>query len=366
MLERLTIRDVMRACIRLKREGHRVIDAHIGAPSHDPPIPVAKALAELGEVGRDYAPFAGIDELREALSKFAKAYIGIDVEPERIFIASSGTHAVFVSILGFRGKHGLFPAPGFPIYFIQTDLLGIEYDTYNPIAEDLVSEILGKVREDTAFVVLNYPHNPTGYYPEKGVLTELYEELRDRGIYVIDDAVYHSIYYEERPEFVGDCVTDSFSKIFSVPGLRVGVVYLLEGDPVSLGRRVYGSAAGASVLSQLVCLKMLEALRPGYLEDLRSYYRVKRDILSEGLREAGFSFPNPKGAFYILAEHEKIRDSNELARKLLDPKREVCIGIVPAWSFMGKRNQFRISFGKLSEEDAGLLVHELEKLVSSQ
>jgi len=355
----------MRACIRLKKEGCRVIDAHIGAPSHEPPVPVAKALSELGEVGRDYAPFAGIDELREALSKFARAYIGIDVEPERIFVASSGSHAMLVSVLGFRGKRGLYPAPGFPIYFIQTDLLGIKCDTYDPTAPDLISEVLSKVREDTAFVVLNYPHNPTGYYPEKGVIEELYEELRDRGIYMIDDAVYHSIYYEERPEFIGDCVIDSFSKIFSVPGLRIGVVYLLEGDPKELGRRVYGSVAGASVLSQLVGLKMLEALKPSYLEELREYYKVKRDILMKGLEEAGFEFPRPKGAFYILAEHEKIKDSNGFAEELLDPSRRVCVGVVPAWSFKGKQNQFRISFGKLSEEDADLLVRELERAVKT-
>ncbi|RLG50252.1 MAG: pyridoxal phosphate-dependent aminotransferase [Thermoproteota archaeon] len=361
----LTIRDVMRACTKLKREGHKVIDAHIGAPSHEPPVPVSKVLSKLGEVGREYAPFAGIDELREALSKFAKEYIGIEVDPERVFVASSGSHAMLVSVLGFRGKRGLYPAPGFPIYFIQTELLGIKCDTYNPIAPDLVSEILGKVKDDTAFVVLNYPHNPTGYYPEKGVLVELYEELRDRGIYVIDDIVYHSIYFEERPEFIGNCMVDSFSKIFSLPGLRIGVVYMLEGDPKALGRRVYGSAAGASVLSQLVGLRMLESMKPSYLEDLREYYRVKRDVLAKGLREAGFEFPRPKGAFYILAEHEKIRDSNEFARKLLDPSREICVGVVPAWSFKGKENQFRISFGKLTEKDAEILVQELEKLVQS-
>jgi len=355
----------MRACTKLKMEGHKVIDAHIGAPSHDPPVPVAKVLPELGEVGREYAPFAGIEELREALSKFAKSYIGIEVDPDRIFVASSGSHAMLVSVLGFRGKRGLYPEPGFPIYFIQTELLGIKCDTYNPIAPDLVSEVLRKVRDDTAFVVLNYPHNPTGYYPEKGVLAELYEELRDRGVYVIDDIVYHSIYFEERPEFFGDCIIDSFSKIFSLPGLRIGVVYLLEGDPKDLGKRVYGSAAGASVLSQLVGLKMLEAMKPSYLEDLREYYKVKRDVLAKGLRAAGFHFPRPKGAFYILAEHEKIRDSNEFARKLLDPSREVCVGVVPAWSFKGKENQFRISFGKLDEKDAEILVRELKKLVQS-
>ncbi len=355
----------MRACTKLKREGHRVIDAHIGAPSHDPPVPVAEVLSNLGEVGREYAPFAGIDELREALSSFARTYIGIDVEPERVFVTSSGVHAMLVSIIGFKGKHGLFPAPAFPLYFIQTDLLGMRYDTYNPTAPDLISEIMGKVREDTAFVMLNYPHNPTGYYPERGVLIELYEKLKDRGIYVIDDVVYHAIYYEERPEFVGDCMIDSFSKTFSLPGLRVGVVYLLEGDPIEFGRRVYGTTAGASVLSQLVGLRMIKALKPSYLEDLREYYRVKRDILVKGLEQAGFEFPRPKGAFYILAEHERIKDSNEFAKKLLDPRRKVCIGVVPAQSFKGKENQFRISFGKLSRKDAEVLIDELEKAVKN-
>ncbi len=355
----------MRACIKLKREGKRVIDAHIGAPSHEPPIPVEEVLSELGEVGREYAPFAGINELREALSDFAREHIGIKVEPERIFVASSGVHAMLVTLIGFRGRRGLFPAPGFPLYFIQSELLGLKCDTYDPTAPDLVQEILGKLKEDTSFVVLNYPHNPTGYYPERGVLSELYEELRNRGIYVIDDVVYHAIYYEERPEFVGDCMVDSFSKIFSLPGLRIGVIYLIEGDPYDYGRRVYGTSAGASVPSQLIGLRMLRALSRSYLEEIREFYRVKRDLLVKGLEEAGFNFPRPKGAFYVLAEHEKIDDAEKFAEQLLNPDRDVCVGIVPATGFRGKANQFRISFGKLSELDVQILVEELKKEVGA-
>lgn len=357
----LSIRDVLKECNRLRKEGRRTIDAHIGAPSHEPPIPVSKVLGELGEIGREYTPFVGMEEFREELASYAGEMLNRRIEPDMVLVAASATHALFTSLVRFRGKHGLMPAPGFPMYFVQADLIGLNYSTYDPAHPDLISEVLSKLGADTRFVLVNYPHNPTGHYPERGVIEELYDELRSREILMINDVVYHSIYYEERPSFLGDVLIDSLSKTFSLPGIRLGWVYLLNEDPADFGQGIYGTTAGVSAVSQEIGVRMLRAVDDRYLNGVREYYRSRRDALVERLRHSGFEFPDPKGAFYLLVSHEGIDDSTKLATRLLRSDRRVCVGVVPAISFKGGRNEFRISYGRLTEADSVVLAEELEK-----
>lgn len=359
--EKITIRTISDECSKLRKLGFRVVDAHIGAPSHEPPISIKETLDALSDGGREYLPFVGIEELRHEIAHFIEMWRGKVAETSKVIVTSSAVHALYITLKMFSGFKVLIPKPYFPHYFEQAEITGVKPIFYNPTARDIVSEVVSKLDGNTKAVLINYPHNPTGYYPSSKELKELEDELKSRDIILINDAVYHEIYFNERPYFPGDVLIDSFSKTFSLPGLRIGYIYWDTKNVERVGRLVYLTTAGASDFSQRIALRVLKAVNGTYLDYVRSYYKIKRDVLIRMLDELGFEYPIPKGAFYAFPKHLKIKSSIELSKILLTPNRSAYVGIIPGELFGGDYNQFRISFGKLTENDIELMKQEFKK-----
>lgn len=352
----LDVTDIFRICSEKRREGKRVINAHIGTPSHLPPVSVKEMLVKLGEVGYSYLPFEGMPETRERISRFARMFLGRDLDPERIFVTNGGAQALTSVLIVLRRKKILLPAPGFTQYFDNARMMGLDFRTYDPTSEDIVGEVLSKLG-DASVVLINYPNNPTGCVQDNDSMEELWEKLRRRNVVLINDAAYSQIYFEIKPRIVGDVIIDTFSKTLALPGLRLGYVYWGIGEERSIFDAVYITSAGVSEVSQLLLNMLLDALSEDYLERVRSHYRRKRDSLVGLMREFGFSFPEPKGAFYLFATHPKLRDSEELAGRLL--RREPVVGIVPGGVFMGSSRYFRICYSLLGEGEAEEMVRSI-------
>jgi aspartate/methionine/tyrosine aminotransferase len=359
--ERITIRTISDECDRLRKLGFHVVDAHIGAPSHEPPLPIKETLNDLIDAGRIYTPFTGISELKNELAHFIEAWSGKPAEPSKVIITSSAAHALYIVFKMFSGSKILLPKPYFPHYFEQAEINNVIVNFYDATAHDIVSEIINKLDNNTKAVLINYPHNPTGYYPPSSQLKELENELASRKVLLINDAVYHEIYFNERPYYPGDIIIDSFSKTFSLPGLRIGYIYWNTGEIERVGRLVYLTTAGASDFSQRIALRMLKSITKEYLDYVRFYYKIKRDMLTKLLDELEFEYPEPRGAFYVFPKHSRIKNSMEFSKSLLSIGRSIYIGIIPGIIFGGASNQFRISFGKLTENDINLIRQEFKK-----
>lgn len=358
----LSIRDVFKLCRELEGRGKRVVNAHIGAPGHSPPIPVKEALESVGEFGVEYAPFAGLEELRRAAARYIARCGGPVLEWENVVVTASGAHAIHVVTLLFRGGKALFPRIGFPLYYPQISLSGAEVELYNPVIEEIDNEIAGIIGRNPDYVLVNYPHNPTGFQPSPRRIFSLYEMLRERGILMVNDAVYHQIYYGDKPPIVGDIIVDSVSKGIALPGLRIGFLYFADRELADkAGKLVYHTTAGASDISQLIAVEMLNKADEAYFTNVRLYYKRKMEMLSKGLAELGFEMTEPKGAFYIFTRHESIRKASEFVLSLLSGDREVYVGVVPGDAFGASEEWMRISYGKLTEEDINLLLSEFEK-----
>jgi len=325
---------------------------------------VEEVLSSLSRVGRDYTPFMGLGELREAAAEFSSRIMGRDFGPDRVVVVGSGAHAHLVVAALLSGREALYPRPGFPLYYPQLEMNRVRVRFYDPRAEDVVGEVLRSLSPDTAAVLINYPHNPTGVCPPARVLEELWEELSSRGILLINDFVYHQIYYGERPPPIGEILIDSSSKSLALPGLRVGLLFFSDEETARrAGRLVYHTTAGVSDVSQLVFAAALRAADEVYFERVREHYRRIRDAVVDSLRRAGLEFREPMGAFYVFARHPAVRDASELIARLIEPSRDVCVGLVPGETFLGERECFRVSFGRLTREDADLIGREIEREV---
>jgi len=319
-------------------------------------LSVRELLRNVGEVGRSYLPFEGMRETRERISRFARRFLGRDLDPDRIFVTNGGAQALTSVLMVLRRRKILLPAPGFTQYFDNARIMGLEFRTYDPTSEDIVGEVLRNLGSAGA-VLINYPNNPTGYVQGNDAMEELWDELSRRNVLLINDAAYSQIYFTSKPRVPGDVIIDTFSKTLALPGLRLGYVYWGVGDERSIFDAVYITSAGVSEISQIVLNELLDALSEDYLEGVRSHYRRKRDPLVKLMRDSGFSFPEPRGAFYIFATHPKLENAERLAERLL--RREPVVGVVPGDVFMGDARYFRICYSLLGEGEAEEMVNSI-------
>ncbi len=163
----------------------------------------------------------------------------------------------------------------------------------------------------TQAILLNTPNNPSGVVYTAETLRQVARIIKDkildigRTIYLISDEPYRELAYGVEVPFIPSIFSDtiicySYSKSLSLPGERIGYVYV--PDNCTESKRLYAAIAGAARAAGHVCAPSLwqkviarcAHLRP----DLDSYDRNRR-TLYEGLTAMGYEMARPDGAFYL-------------------------------------------------------------------
>ena len=168
-----------------------------------------------------------------------------------------------------------------------------------------VSELPGK-----AVVVLNFPSNPTTQCVDLAFFERLVGLAREHGIYVVHDLAYADIVFDgyKAPSILQvpgakDVAVEFFtmSKSYNMAGWRIGY---MVGNPdlvAALGRIKSYHDYGTFTPLQVASIVALEGPQD-CVEDIRSTYQRRRDVMVKGLCEAGWEVENPKAAMYVWAK----------------------------------------------------------------
>jgi aspartate aminotransferase len=168
--------------------------------------------------------------------------------------------------------------------------------------------------DKTVAIIINSPNNPAGTVYTADTLRALADLLNRKGaefghpIYIVADEPYRELAYGVEVPFIPNLYANtivcySYSKSLSLPGERIGYVYVPKAAENS--REIYAAVAGASRGLGHVCAPSLMQkiiarcahLRP----DLAAYDRNRR-ALYEGLLAAGYEVAKPDGAFYLFVK----------------------------------------------------------------
>ncbi|MBT5432314.1 MAG: histidinol-phosphate transaminase [Alphaproteobacteria bacterium] len=188
-------------------------------------IEAAKAAAET----MVRYPDGSSTELREAIGK------RWDLDPDRI-ICGCGSDELLESlpqVYTTVGDEVLYSQYGFAVYPIATRAAGATPVTApeGDYRTD-VDAMLAAVTERTKLVFLANPNNPTGSYTPADEVRRLRDGLPGHVLLVIDSAYAEFVSrddYSDGAELVHDSdntvMTRTFSKIYSLAGLRIGWLY---------------------------------------------------------------------------------------------------------------------------------------------
>ena len=317
-----------------------VFDYSIGNPSIPSPPEVNETIRQVLDdtdslLVHGYTSAVGDYDTRKAISDDLNSRYGVQTRPENFFI-TCGAAPALVSVLramAVPGGEVLAIAPYFPEYKVFAEEAGL---TFKVVPADVPSfqinfDALKKmINANTQAIILNSPNNPSGVVYTEETLKKLRYLITDKimdigkSIYIISDEPYRELVYDgvEAP-FIPSIYNDtiicySYSKSLSLPGERIGYVYVPER--CTEGKRLSAAVAGAARASGHVCAPSLwqkviarcAHLRP----DLESYDR-NRKALYEGLTALGYETAKPDGAFYLFvkAPGGDANDFCQLAKK---------------------------------------------------
>ena len=299
----------------------KVYDYSLGNPSIPSPAAVDDAIRQIlldtpTLLVHGYTSAVGDLSARTAISEDLNERYGAGCGPEDFFLgcgAAPELTAVFKA-LAVPGGELLVIAPYFPEYKPFAQEAGLVFRVVPPdvpgfqIRLDAVEAML---TPNTQAVLVNSPNNPSGVVYTRQTLQALAALLTRKAeeyghpIYIVSDEPYRELAYGVEVPFLpliypNTVVCYSYSKSLSLPGERIGYVYVPKAAADS--RALYAAVAGAARSMGHVCAPSLwqkviarcARLRP----DLEAYDR-NRKALYDGLTAMGYEMAKPDGAFYL-------------------------------------------------------------------
>jgi len=323
------------------RRGLEVIPMHFGQPSEGAsPGAVGAARAHLE--GRLEGPSGYWESpaLRERIALHYREQHALEVAPERILLttgASAGLVATFTSLFA-AGDRIALARPGYPAYRNALRALGrvpVEIDCGPEHGFRLTPALLPPPSEPLHGLLVASPANPTGTVLGAPELAALAAECRRRGTRFISDEIYHGIEYgqpgatalEFEPEAL---VINSFSKLFRMPGWRIGWLVAPESCVPALHSHLINLFLTPPAIAQHAALAAFDDLE--LLKRSVQTYAANRARLLEALPKMGLpEIAPPEGAFYLYVDVRHLTDDSlAFCKVLLD---ETGIAAAPGIDF---------------------------------
>lgn len=303
-----------------------------GFPDEDGPREIVEAArAAISAGANQYAPGKGIPLLREAVAAHQERFYGLTPDPATEIIVTTGaTEGIAASLLAFAGPGDevLTFEPFYDSYGAVIGLSGATHVTAPLLAPDFLPDMAAleaAFNERTRVVLLNNPHNPTGAVFPLHVLQRVVELARRHDAIIITDEVYEHLTFGVRhipvaslPGAAERTITiSSAGKTFSLTGWKVGWLSGPE-DLVAAARTVKQFLTYSSGTPFQPAIAAGLALPDEFFAGVAADLERKRDILSEGLRAAGFTVFAPQGTYFVNVDTAPlgISDSVDLARRL--------------------------------------------------
>ena len=298
-----------------------VYDYSLGNPSISSPSYVNQAVREVLEemdslAVHGYTTAIGDLATRKAIADDLNRRYGAGVRPEDLFIgcgAAPELCAVF-SALAVPGGEILAIAPYFPEYKPFVESAGCVFKVVPPDVPNFQIDLAAvetMLTPRTQAIIINSPNNPSGVVYTEETLCKLGALLTKKGaefghpIYIVADEPYRELTYGCTAPFIPNIYPNtvicySYSKSLSLPGERIGYIYVPQ--QAADASALYAAIAGAARSMGHVCAPSLwqkviakcTHLRP----DLAAYDRNRR-ALYEGLTAMGYEMAKPDGAFYL-------------------------------------------------------------------
>jgi alanine-synthesizing transaminase len=303
---------------KARAAGRDVIDLGMGNPDGPTPPHIVAKLVEAVQNPRThgYSVSRGITGLRRACAGYYARRFGVELDPEREVIVTLGSKeglANLAQAITAPGDIVLVPNPCYPIHAFGFIMAGASV-RHVPVGPeiDFLAELKKAVQHSIPAplaIVLNFPANPTAQTVDLDFYGEIVAFCRRHNIIVLSDLAYAELYFDDKPppsilEVPGarDVAVEftSLSKTYSMAGWRIGFAVGNARLIAALARVKSYLDYGAFTPIQVAATAALNGPQD-CIGEIRERYRARRDVLVDGLRQAGWPIPEPEATMFAWA-----------------------------------------------------------------
>ncbi|WP_394281205.1 pyridoxal phosphate-dependent aminotransferase [Corynebacterium sp.] len=340
-----------------------------GFPDSDGPAEMLEiAQREIAAGNNQYGPGRGLPVLREAVARQRARDYGITYDPDtEVFITVGATEAISATVLGLvePGSEVIVLEPYYDAYAAAIALAGARRKAV-PLAADGatwtvdVDAVRAAITVDTAMIILNSPHNPTGSVFARADLEALAELAVQHDLLVLSDEVYEHLLFDDATHtpiatlpgmFERTITVSSAAKTFNATGWKtgwaLGPAELLEGV---VKAKQFMSYVGATPFQPAVAWALDHA--GDWLDEMVAGLQDNRDLLGSALNEAGFQVHDTLGTYFTVADLPRGVESDGVDFCMALPER-VGVAAIPVQVFADHQEtwsrQVRFAFCKTPE-----------------
>ena len=316
-------------------QGKEVYDLSIGAPNIPPTKRIMEVMAEAVMKPANYVyAINDTQQLLEAVAQWYKRRYDVELNPETeicsLLGSQDGLSHIALSILD-PGDVMLVPDPCYPIFADGPRIAGAEL-YYMPLQKEndyviQLQDIPEEIARKAKFMLVSYPNNPTAAMAPESFYHEVVAFAKKYDIIVLHDNAYSELVFNGQ----------SCGSFLSIPGaMEVGVEFNSLSKTYGLaGARIGFCVGNKEVVGMLKTLKSnmdygmflpiqaaaVEALtgNQAVVAETRAAYEHRRDVLCDGLIEAGWHMEKPAGTMFVWAPiPDSYQDSESFVADLLD------------------------------------------------
>lgn len=349
-----------------RARGEDIIDFGMGNPDQATPEHIVDKLKETVDRGdtHRYSQSKGIPRLRRAMTNWYQSRYDVTLNPETEAIVTLGSKEGLAHLALATTSVGdaiLVPNPSYPIHPYGFVISGADL-RHVPMTDevDFFDELDRAIKTSypkPKMLVLNFPSNPTGHCVELDFFEKVVAIAREHNIWVVHDLAYADLVYDGyvAPSILQvpgarDVAVEFFtlSKSYNMPGWRVGFCCGNSQLIAALARIKSYLDYGIFTPIQVAAISALESDQ-SCVSEIRDMYQSRRDVLCEGLNQAGWAVTPPKATMFVWAkipEPFASMGSLEFSKLLLN---EAKVAVSPGVGF-GEYGEGYVRFGLIENE----------------
>ena len=358
----------------LKAAGKDVIGLGAGEPDFDTPDNVKDAgIKAIKEGDTEYTAVDGTPALKKAISEKFKRENNLSYSTDQITVGVGGKHVIYNLMMATlnKGDEVIIPAPYWVSYPDIVMLAGAnpivvecsEEQGFKLTAKDLESVITN----NTKWVILNSPSNPTGAcYTEQEIRNLAQVLRRNPHVSVLSDDIYEHIIYDnfkfftiaQIPELKNKVVTmNGVSKSYAMTGWRIGYAAGEKEIIKAISKVQSQSTSNPSSISQAAAVEALNGTQD-FISISSKSFQERRDFVVSSLNDIdGINCLKPDGAFYVFPSckgligkkdksGKKLETDTDFVQSLLENNN---VAVVQGSAF-GLDGYFRVSYATSMEK----------------
>jgi len=349
-----------------RARGEDIIDFGMGNPDQPTPKHIVDKLVDAAQRNdtHRYSVSRGVPRLRRAICNWYKDKFSVELDPDSQAIVTIGSKEglahLALACMG-PGDSVLVPNPAYPIHPYGFIIAGADVRHVPMTPEHDFFEELQKAIDESwprpKMLVVNFPGNPTTECVDLPFFERVIDIAKRHNIWVVHDLAYADIVFDGlkvpsilqvpgAEEIAVECY--SLSKSYNMPGWRVGFMCGNETLVGALARMKSYLDYGMFTPIQVAAIAALEGPQECVAE-IRDMYQSRRDVLCDGLNNAGWPVERPKATMFVWAripEAYREMGSLEFAKKLI---REAKVAASPGIGF-GEYGDDYVRFGLIENE----------------